>query len=56
MARWLQSPTSIHGNVGLIPGFTQWVKNLAMNCGVGQRCGGKKGQHLLNTYHCQTVF
>ena len=31
--------TSSHEVAGLIPGFTQWVKNLAMNCGVGQRCG-----------------
>ena len=37
MAEWVTNPASIHEDVGLIPGLTQWVKDLefAMSCGVG---------------------
>ena len=30
MAQWLTNPTRNHEGVGLIPGLTQWVKDLAL--------------------------
>ena len=30
MAQWVKNLTSIHKDVGLIPGLTQWIKDLEL--------------------------
>ena len=41
MVKQLANPTSIHEDLGSIPGLTQWIKDLtfAVSCGVGHRWG-----------------
>ena len=30
VAQWVKNPTSIHEDVGLVPGLLQWVKDLVL--------------------------
>ena len=41
MAQEVKNPTSIHEDIGSIPGLTQWIKgsSIAKSCGMGRGCG-----------------
>ena len=39
MAQQVKNSTSIHEDIGLIPGLTQLRTSIAMGCGVGCRLG-----------------
>ena len=41
MAKWVKNRHSVRDNMGSIPGFTQWVKDLAIaaSCSIGRRFG-----------------
>ena len=41
MAQWVKNQTSMHEDMGSIPGLTLWVKKsgIALSCGVGPQLG-----------------
>ena len=39
MAQWFSNTAGIHEDAGLIPRLAQWVRDLAVSCGLGHRCG-----------------
>ena len=46
MAQGVKNPTSVHEDVGLIPGLAQWalLTGIAVSCGLGHRCGTEAAQ------------
>ena len=39
MVQWVTNLASIPEDAGLTPDLTQWIKDPAVSCGKGHRCG-----------------